>query len=75
VFVYPTFLDSGRRPPDANERASMMQPEDVARAVLLCCTLPPRTVIEEIIMSPTVLRDQSADIEFNRWLGAPPGVR
>jgi NADP-dependent 3-hydroxy acid dehydrogenase YdfG len=68
-------LDKRPRPPDASERASMMQPEDVARVILLCCTLPPRTVIEEIIMSPTVLRDQSADIEFNRWLGAPPGVR
>jgi NADP-dependent 3-hydroxy acid dehydrogenase YdfG len=68
-------LDKRPRPPDASERASMMQPEDVAHAILLCCTLPPRTVIEEIIMSPTMLRDQSADIEFNRWLGAPPAAR
>src|SRR5439155_13129154 len=52
-----------RRPlvPDDKARATMMQPEDVARAVLLCATLPPRTVIEEIVMSPTVARDWSAD--------------
>jgi NADP-dependent 3-hydroxy acid dehydrogenase YdfG len=68
-------LDKRPRPPDARERASMMQAEDVAHAILLCCTLPPRTVIEEIIMSPTVLRDQSADVEFNRRLGAPPDTR
>ena len=30
----------------------MMQPEDVARAIMLCVMLPPRTVIEEIVMSP-----------------------
>ena len=68
-------LDKRPRPPDARERASMMQAEDVARAIVLCCTLPPRTVIEEIIMSPTALRDQSADVEFNRRLGAPPDTR
>ena len=37
----------------------MMMPEDVARAILLCATLPARTVIEEIIMSPTIQRDTS----------------
>jgi NADP-dependent 3-hydroxy acid dehydrogenase YdfG len=68
-------LDKRPRPPEAQERASMMQAEDVARAIVLCCTLPARTVIEEIIMSPTVLRDQSVDIEFNRRLGAPPEAR
>jgi len=50
-----------------------MQPEDVARVILLCVTLPPRTVIEEIVLSPTILRDQSRDIEIARRLGAPEG--
>jgi NADP-dependent 3-hydroxy acid dehydrogenase YdfG len=68
-------LDKRPRPPTAAERSGMMQAEDVARAIVLCCTLPPRTVIEEIVMSPTVLRDQSADIEFNRRLGAPADSR
>jgi NADP-dependent 3-hydroxy acid dehydrogenase YdfG len=59
--------------PDAPARATMMQPEDVARAILLCVTLPARAVIEEIVMSPTILRDQTADIEVARRLGGPGG--
>lgn len=73
--VNTPILDLRPRPPDEKERASMMQSEDVARAILLCCTLPPRTVIEDIVMSPTALRDQSADIDFNRRVGAPPDAR
>jgi hypothetical protein len=53
----------------------MMRPEDVAEAILLCATLPQRTVIEEIVISPTVLRDQSADLEVARRLGAPGSTR
>ena len=68
-------LDNRPLVPDAKARATMMQPEDVARAILLCVTLPARTVIEEIIMSPTILRDQSADLEISRRLGAPDGSR
>jgi hypothetical protein len=49
----------------------MMKPEDVAAAVLLCVTLPQRTVIEEIVMSPTIQRDVSADIDAGRLAGAP----
>jgi hypothetical protein len=61
-------------PPDAAARATMMQPDDVARAILLCVTLPPRTVIEEIVMSPTIPRDVSKDIEIAARLGAPDGA-
>ena len=62
-----------RRPfvPDAKARASMMQAEDVARAVLLCATLPPRTVIEEIVMSPTIGRDWSVDVAVAAREGGP----
>ena len=49
--------------PDAAARATMMMPEDVAKAILLCATLPGRTVIEEIVMSPTIPRDRSRDLE------------
>jgi NADP-dependent 3-hydroxy acid dehydrogenase YdfG len=59
-------------PPDAAARATMMQAEDVARVILLCATLPPRTVIEEVVMSPTFDRDRSADLEVARRAGAPP---
>ena len=57
--------------PDARARATMMQPEDVAAAILLCVTLPPRTVVEEIVLSPTVPRDMSADLAVARDLGGP----
>lgn len=61
-------------PPDAAARATMMGAEDVAAAILLCVTLPERTVIEEIVMSPTFDRDRSAEIAAARRLGAPPGA-
>jgi NADP-dependent 3-hydroxy acid dehydrogenase YdfG len=49
--------------PDAAARATMMMAEDVAKAILLCATLPGRTVIEEIVMSPTIQRDRTLDLE------------
>lgn len=70
--VNTPILDTRVRPPTADERAAMVSPDDVARAILLCCTLPPRTTIEELIISPTLQRDQGPDIEISRWLGAPP---
>jgi hypothetical protein len=68
-------LDNRPLPPDATARATMMQAEDVAQAIMLCVTLPARTVIEEMVMSPTILRDQSADLKTARDLGATPGAR
>jgi NADP-dependent 3-hydroxy acid dehydrogenase YdfG len=64
-------LDKRPHVPDAKARATMMMPEDVARAILLCVTLPARTVIEEIIMSPTIQRDTSADIATAREARSP----
>lgn len=64
-------LENRPLPPDAKARASMMQPEDVASAVLLCVTLPRRTVVEQIVMSPTILRDQSADTDAALRFGEP----
>ncbi|MFJ1669740.1 SDR family NAD(P)-dependent oxidoreductase [Streptomyces bottropensis] len=46
--------DSRPAPPSAERRAAMVRPEDVARAVLLCATLPARTVVEELVIAPTV---------------------
>ena len=68
-------LDNRPHVPDAKARSTMMMPEDVARAILLCATLPARTVIEEIIMSPTIQRDTSADIATAREARSPAGVR
>ena len=68
-------LDKRPLPPDAKARATMMQPEDVARAIVLVCTMPPRTVIEEIVMSPTFQRDTSKDVAAAYAAGAPPGAK
>jgi NADP-dependent 3-hydroxy acid dehydrogenase YdfG len=67
-------LDNRPHVPDAKARSTMMMPEDVARAILLCATLPARTVIEEIIMSPTIQRDTSADIATAREARSPAGA-
>jgi NADP-dependent 3-hydroxy acid dehydrogenase YdfG len=64
-------LDNRPLVPDAAARATMMQPEDVAEAILLCCTLPARTVIEEIVMSPTIPRDMSRDLRVAAELTEP----
>ena len=68
-------LDKRPHNPDASARATMMQAEDVARAIMLCVTLPERTVVEEMVLSPTRTRDQSRDLAIARDLGAPPGAK
>jgi NADP-dependent 3-hydroxy acid dehydrogenase YdfG len=68
-------LDKRPLPPDARARSTMMQPEDVAEAIVLCAALPARTVIEEIVMSPTMPRDVSADLQAGFRVGAPEGAR
>lgn len=55
--LFPGDIDTpllGKRPvvPDAAARARMMQPEDIAACVLFCVNLPPRVIIEEILVRP-----------------------
>ena len=73
--VNTPIMDNRAAPPSEETRAAMVQPEDVARAVLLCASLPQRTVVEELVIAPTLLRDTSADIETSRWIGAPEDIR
>ena len=61
-------LDNRPLPPDADQRATMMQPEDVAQAITLCATMPARTIVEQITLWPTHQRDVSADIAAARAL-------
>lgn len=70
--VNTPIMDTRIRPPTAEERARMVDPDDVARAIALVCTLPPRTTIEQLVISPTHMRDQGPDTEISRWIGAPP---
>ena len=71
--VNTPIMDTRVRPPTAEERARMVDPEDVARTIAFVCTLPARTTIEQLIISPTFARDQGPDTEISRWTGAPPG--
>jgi NADP-dependent 3-hydroxy acid dehydrogenase YdfG len=45
-------LDRRPNPPAAEERAKMLQAEDVAEAALLAIQLPSRAVVEEIVIRP-----------------------
>ena len=67
-------MNSRARPPLEGERAVMLHPHDVARAVLLCASLQKGAVIPELHICPTFMRDTSADIEVARWVGAPEGL-
>jgi NADP-dependent 3-hydroxy acid dehydrogenase YdfG len=64
-------LDGRPAPPSADARKTMMQPEDVARCIHLAATLPPRTVIEEIVVAPTIPRDMTEEMAVARQVGAP----
>lgn len=63
-------LNGRPAPPDSDARQMMMQPEDVAQAILLCATMPHRTLIEQIVLTPTIPRDMSAELEVARTAGS-----
>ena len=48
----PSMLASGGEPPTPDARAKMLQAEDVAACVWLAISLPPRAVVEEILIRP-----------------------
>ncbi|MCF7668817.1 MAG: SDR family oxidoreductase [Verrucomicrobia bacterium] len=45
-------LDKRSRPPSDEQRARMLQPEDVAECVRLAITLPQNAVVEELLIRP-----------------------
>ena len=38
--------------PDSDARAKMMKPEDIAQCVIFCVQLPPRVIVEELLVRP-----------------------
>ena len=57
--IYPgevntPILDNRPTPVDEQQRLAVLQPEDVAAAVLFVATLPPRVSIPEIVMTPSI---------------------
>lgn len=56
--IYPgevdtPILENRPTPVSAEHRASIMKPEDVARAILFVVTLPPHVSIPELVITPT----------------------
>jgi len=50
--VNTPLLDRRPQPPPAEARAKMLQPEDVADAVWFALSLPPRAIVEELVIRP-----------------------
>jgi NADP-dependent 3-hydroxy acid dehydrogenase YdfG len=59
--VNTAILDTRPYPPPLESRAHMLQPEDVAQAVLFVVTLPPRAMVEELHITPTIPRRRSSE--------------
>ena len=59
--VNTAILDTRPYPPSLESRAHMLQPEDVAQAVLFVVTLPERAMVEELHITPTSPRQRSSD--------------
>jgi NADP-dependent 3-hydroxy acid dehydrogenase YdfG len=54
--VDTAILDQRPEPPDAQQRALMLQPEDVAAACVFVVSLPPRATVPELTILPTALQ-------------------
>ena len=63
-------LENRPRPPDSDDRSTMMQPEDIAQAIFLCAAMPQRTIVEQVVMIPTMRRDVSLDMTAAEMEGA-----
>ena len=59
--VNTPILDTRPYPPSIASRAHMLQPEDVAQAVLFVVTLPQRAMVEELHITPTTPRQRSPE--------------
>lgn len=51
--VATPILDTRPKPPSAEERAIMIQPEDIAAAAVFAARMPPRTCMAEMTITPT----------------------
>lgn len=49
-------------PPSKEARTVMLSADDVAEAIVLAATLPPRALVEEIVIRPTMVRDRSREM-------------
>ncbi|MDP6555431.1 MAG: SDR family oxidoreductase [Pirellulaceae bacterium] len=63
-------LEGRPKPPSDAARGTMMQPEDIASAILLSATMPQRTLVEEIVLTPTQPRDMEEELKVARTKGS-----
>ena len=61
--VATPILEKRPVPPSVEERARMAQPEDLGAAILFIATLPARTCVNELIISPTWNRFYTGGLE------------
>ena len=59
-------LDNRPLPPDADARATMMMPEDIADTIVLAVSLPRRTSMTEVTLAATQPRDMRDDFRVAR---------
>ena len=68
--VATPILEKRPRPPSAEERARMLQGEDLAETILFLARLPARACVNEILISPTWNRTYIGDSDMR-----PPGLK
>lgn len=68
--VATPIMDRRPVPPSSDERAKMLQEEDLGATIAFVASLPPRACVNEIIISPTWNRSYVGGFESNR-----PGSR
>ncbi len=68
--VNTPILEGRPKPPSEAARETMMRPEDVASAILFCATMPPRTLVEEIVLMPAKPRDMEDELKVARAAGS-----
>lgn len=69
--VETPILDKRPSPPDAAQRALMMQPQDIAAAALFCAGLPARACVTRLVIQPTDESLFRAQAKFIEALPAP----
>jgi NAD(P)-dependent dehydrogenase (short-subunit alcohol dehydrogenase family) len=67
--VETPILDKRPAPPDAAQRALMLQPEDIAAAAVFCAGLPPRASVTRLVIQPT---DESVYRNAAKFIEALP---
>ena len=61
--VNTPIMDNRPLPPSQDARETMMHPDDIAAAILLCAAMPKRTQVHEVVLLPTQPRDAAEELK------------